>query len=76
MGVSVGLAVFATLTVGHLWQLAGLGGPAASSWLAPVAASPALTAMPLNALVAWALSSGPPPSPRSPLPAGFADLHP
>ncbi|HEV8675974.1 MAG TPA: hypothetical protein VGX21_18195 [Methylomirabilota bacterium] len=75
MGASVGLVVFVGLTVGHLWQLAGLGGAAPESWVGFLAAWPSLTAMPLNALVAWTLSPGPRPSPRAPLSPGFADLQ-
>lgn len=73
-GATVGLLVFVALTGLRLWHLSGAGG-APGSWLGWLAAWPALLAMPLNALAAWLLSAGPRPSPRAPLPPGFAELH-
>jgi hypothetical protein len=71
-GAGVGLAAFLALTAIHL---AGGGGTADRSWLGWLAAWPALAAAPLNVLTAWLLSSGPRPSPRTPLPPGLAELH-
>lgn len=66
LGLFVALALLGALVLGRLPETA---------WLRWLAAWPALVAAPANALVTWLLSAAPRPSPRSPLPPGFADLH-
>lgn len=72
VGTSLGLVLFVTLTL--LGALL-LGRLPETSWLRWLAAWPAVVAAPASALAAWLLSAAPRPSPRSPLPPGFADLH-
>lgn len=72
VGTSLGLVLFVAL--GLLGPLA-LGRVPETSWLRWLATWPVLVAVPANALATWLLSAAPRPSPRSPLPPGFADLH-
>jgi Na+(H+)/acetate symporter ActP len=68
-GAALGGAVFGVLAALRLADVP------AGSWIGWLTAWPAVAALPLNALVTWLASAGPRPSPRAPLPAGFAELH-
>jgi hypothetical protein len=74
-GATVGLTLFAGLSLVALWGRIGASGPPSGSTLAALLAWPALVALPANFLIAWLGTARAAPSAGSPLAAGFAGLR-
>jgi hypothetical protein len=72
IGTAAGSVVFVALAV---LGLAVPGGPAATSWVAWIAAWPAVLALPVNVVVVWLLAPPAAPAARGALPPDLAALH-